>query len=277
MLAAFEKFLKSSCLIDSKNALLVGASGGVDSMVLCHLLHQSKQNFAMAHCNFQLRGEEANEDQKFVEKLASYYKVPFYSTQFKTQEFSDQESLSIQMAARQLRFKWFEEIRSSNTYDFIAIASHKDDSIETFILNLLRGTGLEGVSGIKPIQNKIIHPMLFADKKQILDYAQKNALGFREDSSNASINYKRNQVRNQVIPLLTQIQPDFVDKIIQFQQIAIEHQSILASKVSEYQNTYVKGYSNNVIIEITTDLSEIILHELLKPFSFEHKQNFKIF
>lgn len=210
MLTLFLSFLQKQNLItDTRKETLLTVSGGVDSVVLCYLFKQAGLPFAIAHCNFNLRGKESDGETQFVHNLAEYYKVAFYSTRFQTKDFSAAHSISTQMAARTLRYYFFHSLLESHGLNQIATAHHWDDSVETILLNFIKGTGIGGFSGIQPINGKIIRPLLFARKQEIINYAKQEKLIWREDSSNKDIYYQRNFIRNKVIPLLHKINPNF--------------------------------------------------------------------
>ena len=202
LLTEFNNFLIEKDLLKQGQNVLVAVSGGLDSIVLCRLLRESKIDFVIAHCNFKLRGKESDGDEEFVKKIAAYYKVPFYSIQFKTKSYAKENKLSIQEAARELRYRWFEKIRAENEIDKIAVAHHLNDSIETFFINTIRGTGLSGMKGISALNGHIIRPLLFATREELEHFARKKKLKWREDSSNAGDDYLRNRIRHTVIPEL---------------------------------------------------------------------------
>lgn len=192
---------------------LLGVSGGVDSMVMLHLFYHSGFRFAVAHCNFGLRGKEADGDEQLVSAYCSEKGIPFHRVNFRTEAYSRENGISIQMAARELRYRYFDKLCKENRYCCVAIAHNRDDLVETLLLNLARGTGLKGLSGIKPISGNVIRPLLFATRKEILAYARERGVEFREDSSNASVKYKRNFIRHRVLPLLRELNPS-VDRVI---------------------------------------------------------------
>ena len=202
LLTEFNNFLIEKDLLKQGQNVLVAVSGGLDSIVLCRLLRESKIDFAIAHCNFKLRAKESDGDEEFVKKIAAAYNVPFYSIQFKTKSYAKENKLSIQEAARELRYRWFEKIRAENEIDKIAVAHHLNDSIETFFINTIRGTGLSGMKGISALNGHIIRPLLFATREELEHFARKKKLKWREDSSNAGDDYLRNRIRHTVIPEL---------------------------------------------------------------------------
>lgn len=190
--------------------LLLAVSGGIDSMVMVDLFRKSKSDFAIAHCNFQLRGEESNEDEKFLREFAGENAIPFFSTRFDTQTFAEDFNLSTQMAARELRYKWFHELLETENYDFLLTAHHADDNLETFLINLSRGTGIEGLTGIPRHIDQIFRPLLDFSRNQIEAYAKENHLEWREDSSNASDKYLRNKIRHGIVPVLKELNPELL-------------------------------------------------------------------
>jgi tRNA(Ile)-lysidine synthase len=201
----FIEFSEKEKLFNKKSKVLIALSGGIDSVVLLHLLHSLGLKTGVAHCNFMLRENESDEDEMFCKNTAQKYNVDFYCKHFETAKYAKDYGVSIQMAARELRYEWLEDTRINNGYDLIATGAHFDDSIETFFINLSRGSGIAGLIGIKPKNNKVIRPLLFAAKADVLAYAKKNRLKFREDSSNQSDKYQRNALRNKIIPVFETI------------------------------------------------------------------------
>ena len=251
-------------------------SGGIDSAVMCDLFYKAKFKFAVAHCNFGLRGKESDEDEQFVKKLATKYKVAFHSERFNTTAFAKKNKLSIQMAARQLRYDWFEKIRTENHYNYIATAHHQDDEIETFFINLIRGTGIAGLHGISEKNNFIIRPLLFETRTDIEIYCKKEKLKFREDSSNSSTKYIRNKIRHQIIPVLKEINPNLNDTIKKdiekLKDVEMIYRQAIQEKCLTLTLSDGEGNSGAKIISIS-EIKKLIpqktwLYELLKPFNF---------
>ncbi|PVX44435.1 tRNA(Ile)-lysidine synthase [Flavobacterium sp. 103] len=194
--------------------LLLAVSGGLDSMVLLHLFQELNCDIAIAHCNFQLRGVESFGDQKFVQDYAEANEIPIFVTQFDTEAFAKDYKLSTQVAARELRYNWFYELLETEKFDYILTAHHADDNLETFLINLTRGTGLEGLTGI-PVQNdRVIRPLLFLSRQEIENYAKVNNIQWREDSSNSSDKYVRNKIRHHLIPVLKELNPHFMTSFL---------------------------------------------------------------
>ncbi len=209
LLSRFNAYIEQNALATREDKILLTVSGGVDSMVLLDLFSKSDYSIGVAHCNFQLRGEESEEDEVVVAKRAEMYGVPIYNKRFDTLGEMERTGDSMEMAARRLRYDWFNEIAREHGYTVIAVAHHADDSIETFFINLLRGTGLRGLTGIKKEFGKVVRPLTFATRKEIVEYATANHIPYREDSSNRSTKYLRNKIRLGIIPRVREINPKF--------------------------------------------------------------------
>jgi tRNA(Ile)-lysidine synthase len=210
MLAKLKNHLAQRFPFLENKKLFLAVSGGLDSMVMTHLLHQLHYEIAILHCNFQLRGIESFADQKFVQDFAEANEIPLFVTQFDTVAFAKDYKLSTQIAARELRYSWFYEQLESENYDYILTAHHADDNLETFLINLSRGTGLEGLTGIPEQNEKIVRPLLIFSREEIENYAKENNIQWREDSSNASDKYLRNKIRHNLVPLLKELNPNFI-------------------------------------------------------------------
>ena len=209
LLEHFEQYNARHALFSHDDKILLTVSGGVDSMVMLALFVEAGYNIGVAHCNFSLRGAESDEDEATVTAEAAKYGVPFYNKRFDTQAEMERTGESMEMAARRLRYEWFEQLCEEHGYTTIAIAHHIDDSIETFFINLLRGTGLRGLTGITRQRGNIVRPLLFAERKEILEYAVAHKIPYREDSSNRSTKYLRNKIRLGLLPMIREINPRF--------------------------------------------------------------------
>jgi tRNA(Ile)-lysidine synthase len=209
LLDGFEKYIEENELFSHQDKLLLAVSGGVDSMVMMSLMAAAGYRFGVAHCNFQLRGKESDEDELLVEREAKRLGVEFYNKRFDTTAEMERTGESMEMAARRIRYQWFRELCDEFGYSAIAIAHHSNDSIETFFINMLRGTGLRGLTGITKQVGRVVRPMMFATRKDIHDYAVAHRIPFREDSSNRSTKYLRNKVRIGLVPMLKEINPQF--------------------------------------------------------------------
>lgn len=209
LLKAFQAHIEAHHLFSPDDRLLLAVSGGVDSMVMLALCVESGYRIGVAHCNFLLRGSESDEDERLVEQVAARYGVPCYNRRFDTAAEMERTGESMEMAARRLRYAWFEELCGTEGYTAIVVAHQADDSVETFFINLLRGTGLRGLTGITQQRGRIVRPLLFATRKEIVEYAMANRIPYREDSSNRSTKYLRNKIRLGLVPRIREINPKF--------------------------------------------------------------------
>jgi len=207
MVKEFQQYVSENDLFGKRDSVLLAVSGGIDSMVLLQILSQTGIKLAVAHCNFQLRGKESDEDESFVTQNCKKLNIKYFTKSFDTRGYAGSKGISIQMAARELRYMWFEEIRMKYSIDHIAVAHNNNDSIETFFINLIRGTGLNGLTGIKAKAGRVIRPLLFASREMIVKYAEEHNIPFREDSSNRESKYARNRIRNEIIPLMEDLNP----------------------------------------------------------------------
>ncbi len=274
MLDIFKTFILKNKLFTTADKILLTVSGGMDSVVMCELYQQAGFEFGIAHCNFRLRGEESDGDARFVKNLAKRYKVPFYSIEFETNKIAKELGISTQMAARDLRYEWFEEIRSEKGYHKIATAHHRDDQIETLFINLIRGTGLSGLHGIKAIQGNLIRPLLFATRKEIEGFLKKHQLKYREDSSNASVKYLRNKIRHQLVPVLEEIDPAYLKIFEANIKRFSETEEIYAQQIEQVRNNIVTKNKNEFLISIE-ELKKLkpistYLFEIIREFGFSY-------
>ena len=227
MLEKFRIHIAQNFTFFNEKKLLLATSGGLDSMVLLHLFQQLNFEIAIAHCNFQLRGIESFGDQNFVQEYADANKTRVFITQFDTIAFANDYKLSTQVAARELRYNWFYELLETKNYDFILTAHHADDNLETFLINLSRGTGLEGLTGIPQQNDKIVRPLILFSRQEIEDYDKENAIQCREDSSNASDKYLRNKIRHHLVPILKELNPNFIASFQKTQSYLQEAQDMV--------------------------------------------------
>ena len=255
MLQKLENHIQQNLSFLKDKKLLLAVSGGIDSMVLVDLFHKLKYDIAVAHCNFQLRGQESDDDEEFVKSQVEKLNIPLFIQKFDTKKFAEQKKLSIQVVARNLRYDWFYTLLVNQNFDFIITAHHLDDSIETFLINFTRGTGLEGLTGI-PIQNdKIIRPLLAFSRDEIVAYAKQNDIKWREDSSNSTDKYWRNKLRHDVIPVLKELNPSLLPSF----------QNTIDSL--QQSHSLVKDASKNMYQKVVTEEehhTEIDLTKLLK-------------
>jgi len=209
VLERLKSYIEKEHLLMSHDKILLTVSGGKDSMLMAHLFVKAGYDIAIAHCNFQLRGEDSELDEALVKKFAEDNCIPFFVSHFDTKGYANENQISIQMAARELRYTWFEKLRHELGFDRIAVAQHLNDHIETVLLNLSRGTGLQGLQGIFPIRDRIIRPLLFLKASEIEHYVKEYSIAYRDDQSNFSTKYARNKIRIDIIPHFRKLQPDF--------------------------------------------------------------------
>ena len=272
MIYRVQEFITKRQLFSKEDVLLLAISGGADSVCLFFILKELGYKIEIAHCNFNLRSEESNNEEYFVIELAKKYNIPIYVKSFETQKYATKKKISIQMASRELRYHWFEYLLEKNNLDFLITAHHRDDNIETFLINLIRGTGINGLSGIKPKNKNIIRPFIEINKEEIIHYLDGNNITYCQDSSNLNVKYLRNKVRNHLIPILKEINPSI-------QKTIIDEISILngVNKIFRKQINYIKSHllikeNDSYKIKfsdlIKEDDIEIILFEILAPFGF---------
>ncbi|RZL38243.1 MAG: tRNA lysidine(34) synthetase TilS [Pedobacter sp.] len=274
-LQQFKDYIKKNALFLPEQKIVLAVSGGKDSVLMAQLFKLCNYNFSIAHCNFNLRADEAQRDESFVKLLASTFDVPFHITHFDTKVYAAEHQISTQMAARDLRYQWFEQVRVEGNYDYVAVAHHQNDSIETILLNLTRGTGISGMHGILPKRDKIIRPVLFLSRVEIDELVEENDINFVEDSSNESSKYARNKIRLNVIPHLREINPNleetFAQNIIRF----AETEEVLAAFVAQKRMEVVSQVNGNVCLSIeeikALKPQKLIVFELLKPYHFTSK------
>ncbi|MBN1651494.1 MAG: tRNA lysidine(34) synthetase TilS [Bacteroidales bacterium] len=274
-------YIQEQKLIAQGDKVLLAVSGGIDSVVMCHLFAQTTIAFAIAHCNFNLRGVESDGDEQFVKELAGQLQVPFFSKNCDTKGYAKEKKISIQMAARDLRFTWFEELCEKYEFAVYATAHHIDDAIETYFINQLRGTGIAGLHGLLPKNNKLIHPLLFATREDIVGYVEQNKLSFREDSSNKTIKYLRNGLRHRIMPVIEDLQAQYRSVLIQNMERFSAAESIYLQKIEEERHRICKTDGAFHLISIT-DLMALAnattyLFEFIKPYGFHFSQAQEIF
>ena len=252
--------------------LLVAISGGIDSIVLTDLLHQLNFSISLAHCNFSLRGKESNKDEQFVKNLGEELGFSTFTIKFETEKYATEKGISTQMAARDLRYNWFEKICKKNDIDYIITAHQKDDVIETFLINLTRGTGLDGLTGIPEINGNIVRPMLPFDRNDILIYATKNKLQWREDKSNSSIKYVRNKIRHKIVPVLKELNPSLLDSFQNTLENLKGSQQIVKDRIENIKQKVTNTQNNELHFDILKlkNLSnpKVYLFQLLNKYGF---------
>jgi tRNA(Ile)-lysidine synthase len=273
MLLDFKNHLDNHFPFLSEKKLLIAISGGIDSIVLSHLLHELKYDISFAHCNFKLRGKESDDDEIFITNLAKEFGVKLYVNHFETGIYAKKNKLSIQLAARKLRYQWFKNVLKEDHFDFIITGHNTNDNLETFLINLSRGTGLEGLIGIPPINQEVVRPLLAFSRENIFMYAIKNAITWREDKSNASIKYIRNKVRHKVLPILMEINPNLLDSFKNTLNHLNESQEIVNEKVDEVASEIIQKdatgiFKINIKALDKVSNSKAYLYQILKDFGF---------
>ena len=240
MQLAFDQHIKSHFPFLFEQKILVAVSSGLDSMVLADLCLKSELNIALAHCNFKLREAESDKEEAFVSNYAKTHKLTFFTKHFNTTHFAETTKISIQMAARELRYNFFDELCDSQQFDTILTAHHADDNLETFFINLSRGSGIDGLTGIPKINDKIARPLLPFSRNQIYEYAKTHNIQWCEDSSNASLKYKRNALRHELIPVLKSIFPTILEALNTTQNNLIASQDLLKNHIEDIENRVIK-------------------------------------
>lgn len=272
MLKEFFDFNRLHSLIERETRFFIAASGGIDSMVLVDLCYKAGFDFAIAHCNFKLRGTDSDDDAAFVKFIAKKMGIPFFENDFDTKIHAEEHKLSIQAAARELRYAWFEKLLFSGDYQFYATGHHFDDKIETFLINLFRGTGISGLRSILPKNGNCIRPLLFANRSDIEDYARQNQIKFRVDSSNQEDYYTRNKIRHFVIPAIEKAYPDFKKGFENTFYALTITESFVKSEVSKITQELVIKTNGKASINIKQlkelDNFELCLYEILKTYDF---------
>ncbi|MEL6943211.1 MAG: tRNA lysidine(34) synthetase TilS, partial [Bacteroidota bacterium] len=280
MLDQFLDFIRKKEIFEPQQRILLAVSGGIDSVLLCHLFQQAKLSFGIAHCNFTLRAEASDEDEQFVADLAKQLEASFHTIRFKTNTLAQERKQSIQEVARDLRYDWLEEVRQKEGYDFIATAHHLSDSIETALFNFGRGSGIRGLHGIQAKVGKIIRPLLFATKSQIEQYVKAEDLKWRHDASNDTDKYSRNKIRHYIIPAFQEIYPSFEQKAGE----TIEHlqsvEQILNWSIAYFKQQIWSEKGENSYINLgklhSYPSPNTILFELIRTLGFHRNQIPKI-
>lgn len=273
--SVFQRFLHQHPQVQQQPWLLA-VSGGLDSVVLAHLCHSQQQPIAIAHCNFNLRGEESFRDQQFVAAFAQQLQVSFFVKDFDTNAYRAETGSSVQVAARELRYQWFTEVADQNGYRFIATAHHADDNAETVLMHLFRGSGIKGLRGMLAVQGNIIRPLLYASRQMIVDYAKEYHLQWVEDSSNETDKYTRNYIRHHVFPMIQQVIPHshagFDKSIGLLAETEILYQEAIAQHVKKL--VAAKGAEQHIPVLKLVKLpaAKTILYEIISSYGFTASQ-----
>lgn len=265
-------YINKENLLKRGEKVIVTCSGGADSIFLLHILNKLGFECVVAHCNFHLRGEESDRDENFVREFCKKKGLILLVEHFDTKQFAAENKLSIEMAARELRYNWFEKIRAEYNAGAIAVAHHSDDSIETILLNLLRGTGLKGICGIRPKNGYIVRPLLCVNRKEIEDYLTENGIGYITDSTNLENEYTRNKIRNIVMPILREINPQIDSVMLSNAENFAAAETIYKVVIEKEKSSAVTITDDSYIVDlkVVNKFSEpfTLLYECLKDFSF---------
>ena len=292
LLQKFTAFIKKENLFQPKDKLLLAVSGGVDSVVLCELCKQAGYGFEISHCNFKLRGEESERDENFVRDVAKKYDVEIFVKEFETEKYAEEKKISIQVAARELRYEWFYYLIGNKQYainkkqeynaiqlpiaNWILTAHHANDNMETMLMNFFKGTGINGLRGILPKQQKIIRPLLFAKKEELIKFAEENNLSFVEDSSNISDKYTRNYFRNQLIPSVQKVFPQAEENLLNNIERFKEIETLYKQSIAFHKKKLLEQKGNEVYIPVLKLLKSVpfstIVYEIIKDFDFTSLQ-----
>jgi len=269
MIQTFKRYIKQHQLLTPGGKVIVAVSGGADSVALLHLLARSGYACIVAHCNFHLRGDESDRDETFTKQLADGLSLPFYKTDFDTHSHANKKHISIEMAARELRYEWFEQLRSEHRAQAIAVAHHRDDSIETVILNLIRGTGIRGLTGIHPKNGFVVRPLLPFDRNEILAWLAENQSSYCTDSSNLSDEYTRNFIRLRVLPLLEELNPSVRDALARTSTYLSDMEKLYAAMIEHERERIAPDKTKISIPELMQSAApQTVLYELIRPYGF---------
>lgn len=270
MLQKLQNYINSNLSFLKEKKLLLAVSGGIDSMVLVYLCHQLNLDFAVAHCNFQLRGNESDDDEKFVKSQMEKLQIPLFIQKFDTKNVAETQKLSIQIAARNLRYDWFYKLMKENDFNYILTAHHLDDSIETFLINFTRGSGLDGLTGIPEQNDKIVRPLLIFSRNEIEIFAKENQIAWREDSSNSSDKYLRNKLRHDVIPILKELNPSLISSF----ENTIKNLKQSQSLVDDASKTVYENVASEKENQTVFDLAQLMKYPNYQAYLFHWLSDF---
>jgi tRNA(Ile)-lysidine synthase len=271
MLDTIKRFLEIHG-IDPRARFIIAVSGGADSIALLHAFKYLNRDILALHCNFNLRGKESDMDEQFVKRFCNTYGIPRAVKHFDTVAIARASGISIEMAAREARYAWFEETRRARGRDYIVLGHHADDQAETLLLNLCRGTGIRGLAGMRPVNGRLLRPLLERSREEIIAYINANRLGFRVDSSNESLDYTRNKIRHRVVPLLKEINPSFPRAALETCAIMSEVESIFRHGVEQLKARVTVEEGGELLIHVrdlmATPAPYTLLFEILRPYGF---------
>ncbi|MEE4256406.1 MAG: tRNA lysidine(34) synthetase TilS [Bacteroidales bacterium] len=274
MIDRFKSFIEEHDLFSGSDRILLAVSGGIDSMVMLELFVRTGYNIGIAHCNFALRGEASDADEALVEKIAGKHDLPFYTRRFDTTAYANENKLSVQMAARELRYAFFDELCVQHGYDHVATAHHLDDQIETFFINLARGTGIAGLHGIPLKNEKIVRPLMFACRNDLETYRRENKLEYRDDESNFGTGYLRNQIRHRLIPVFLDLNPSFREEMNENIRRLAGTEKVYRQVVELAAREIITKEKDMVILDLPKlkmfKPVDQILYEIISPYGFSY-------
>lgn len=268
MITKVQQHILEHKLLTERSKIIVGLSGGPDSMALIHLLMELGYKCIAAHCNFHLRGEDSNNDALFVQNWCETHNISFFSIDFDTYSYATQKNISIEMAARELRYNWFEELRIEQKADVVAIGHHKDDSVETILINLIRGTGIKGLIGIPVKKKHIVRPLLAVSRIEVMEYLSAKNIPYVVDQTNEEDIYTRNTLRLKVLPILETINPSVKNSILKT--------SANLKEVEKIYDRFIKNSIEDVLVDNNINIKKLkstasqqsVLFEILSPLGF---------
>ncbi len=272
-----QKYIDDKALFNKKDKVLIALSGGADSVALFRILHSLGYSIECMHCNFHLRGEESDRDEQFVNQLCEKYQVKLHVNHFQTEEYARMNHISIEMAARELRYQWFEEVRNERNASVIAVAHHCDDNVETFLLNLLRGTGIDGLKGIQAKNGYLVRPLLQETRNSIEAYLKALSQDYVIDCTNLQDEFIRNKIRLNILPIMKEINPSVVESISQTCSRLSEVATIYHNDRQEFirknlEQTSDESYRISIKC-IKQDIAPLsCIHEILYPLGFNSTQ-----
>lgn len=272
----FRKFVNDNSLFGKNERILLAVSGGIDSMVMANLFLSLENFTGIAHCNFNLRGKESDMDENLVRDFGHEHHIGVHTVRFDTSGYAAEKGISVQMAARELRYSWFEEIRDKYSYDLIALAHNLNDNVETFLINLTRGTGIAGLTGMKPLNNRLVRPLLFATRRAIEEYSLRNGISYREDASNSDTKYLRNRFRHEIIPIFREINPSFDEAIRETSRTLSEINDIKTIWLDNIRSTILLNEGETTVFDAVKladeSFSPTMIYELFRPYGLGRAQ-----
>ncbi len=270
-----EKFLEKY-RIPKDAGFILAVSGGADSISMLHAFKYMNLKILALHCNFSLRGKESDMDEQFVKRFCDNYGIAHSVRKFDTTNYAKKHGLSIEMAARELRYTWFHEMKAKKRMDYIVVAHHADDVAETVLINFCRGTGIKGLTGIKPINGDILRPLLDCSRNDILKYIEAHQLGFRTDSTNNSLDYMRNKIRHRIIPVMKEINPSLLATVSDTCEALKETEQIFSYGIRALQEEIMDCEDDEILLHIGKTMASpapyTLLYETLRPFGFNRIQ-----